>query len=249
MRTLYSHPDGSRCRVQRTSDPYPYPGRRVSLRAVRRASMTVEAAWALPLFFLTVVCLICMMELYGNYAAQVVRLQEQAETAGAYVSLAGEYAPEIVDLPVPIVYQPRWAPSVLPGVKLAARGRVHTWSGRSADEAAPAEDDWEEMVYVAEYASVYHTRSDCTHLALSVRAVGAGQVDRLRNTAGAKYHACDKCVGSGGKNATVYITEEGTHFHNSAECSGLTRTVRLVRQSEVGGLHMCSRCQAAAAAA
>ncbi len=222
-----------------------FPGRRVFLSAVRRASMTVEAAAALPLFFLAVVSLICMMDLYGTIAEQTVKLQEQAETAGTWVSAVGEHAPSVIDLPVGFTYRPQWYPEALPAVLIAARGRVHAWTGRDRSEQSevPQETEKEELVYVTEYESVYHTSSECTHLSLSVQAVSGSRVEKLRNEEGKAYHACDKCAGSGVKNETVYVTREGTHYHNDANCGGLTRSVKLVKKSETDGLHICSRCQ------
>ena len=96
--------------------------------------MTVEAAAALPLFFLAVVSLICMMDLYGTIAEQTVKLQEQAETAGTWISAAGGYAPSVIDLPVGFTYRPQWYPEALPAVRIAVRGRVHAWTGRDLTE-------------------------------------------------------------------------------------------------------------------
>ena len=234
------------CRVLRRKNPQSsLSGRRVFLSAVRAASMTVEAAAALPLFFLAVVSLICMMDLYGTIAEKTVKLQEQAETAGTWISVVGEQAPSVIDLPVGFTYRPQWYPEALPAVRIAARGRVHAWTGRDLSEQkeVPQETESEELVYVTANQSVYHTSADCTHLSLSVQAVSGSKVERMRNEDGKTYHACDKCAGSGVKNGTVYITREGTHYHNDANCSGLTRSVRLVKKSEVDGLHICSRCQ------
>ena len=216
--------------------------RKVSVSAVRSGSLTVEAAWAVPLFFLGVLSLIFMMELYGTYAEKTVRLQEQAETAAAYASLAGGAAPPVIELWDRFTYRPRWYPDALPGVSLAVRGRVKPWTGRTAEESAQVQGETEEMVYVTDYESVYHTSSSCTHLALTVQAVSGSAAGRKRNVYGKRYHACDKCVGSGGKNTVVYITNEGDCYHNSAECSGLKRTTHLVRRSEAEGLPLCSRC-------
>ena len=82
---------------------------------------------------------------------------------------------------------------------------------------------------------VQHTCEWCGHE--STILLGSGYED------GKTYHACDKCAGSGVKNSTVYVAREGTHYHNDANCSGLTRTVRLVKKSETSDLHICSRCQ------
>ena len=234
------------CRISRHKIPlFSVPGRRGFLSAVRAASMTVEAAAALPLFFLAVVSLICMMDLYGTFSEQVVKLQEQAETAGTWVSAVGDHAPSVIDLPVGFTYRPQWYPAALPAVRIAVRGRVHAWTGRDLSEQTevPEETGNEEMVYVTEHESVYHTSAECTHLSLSVQAVSGSRVGQLRNEDGKAYHACDKCAGSGVKNSTVYVAREGTHYHNDANCSGLTRTVRLVKKSETSDLHICSRCQ------
>ena len=243
----YSLPD-RRCRIRQQVPPtnYPHSCRKVSFSAVRQASLTVEAVWAVPLFFLAVLSLICMTELYGIYAEKAVRLQERVETTAAYASLAGGYAPPAIELWDRFTYRPQWYPEALPGAAVTVRGRVRPWTGRTAEEAAEAASGpADELVYVTDYESVYHTSSECTHLALSVNAIGGNKVGSARNVYGDRYHACEKCVGSGGKNTVVYVTKEGDHYHNSASCSGLNRTTRLVRKSEVESLPLCSRCQAA----
>lgn len=82
------------------------------------------------------------------------------------------------------------------------------------------------MVYVTEYESVYHTSESCTHLDLSVHRGTKTQVEQKRNEYGGKYHACERC---GGDSALVYYTEKGDCYHSQVSCSGLKRTVRLVK--------------------
>ena len=97
-----------------------------------------------------------------------------------------------------------------------------------------------EMVYVTEYESVYHTSESCTHLDLSVHRGIKTQVEQKRNEYGGKYHVCERC---GGDSALVYYTEKGDCYHSQASCSGLKRTVRLVKKSEIQAYIQCERCR------
>lgn len=212
----------------------------------RRGSLTVEAAWSVPLFFLCVTSLICMMDIYGMYVKRMIHLQEAVEKAGAVTGLTGSYAgPAVIDLCEPVYYKPEWFPVPIPGRSVAVRGRVHAWTGRDLEENSglPSEEE-NRLVYVTEYGSVYHTRSECTYLELQIRRVPAALVPGMRNAGGERYHACEKCVGKGGMHGLVYITGEGECYHNSSRCSGLTRKVHLVPVSEAEGMHICSRCAA-----
>ncbi|MCC6095046.1 MAG: hypothetical protein LIV24_08545 [Eubacterium sp.] len=225
-------------------------GRREILRRrLRTGSLTVEAAWAVPLFFLCVTSLICMMNIYGLYVKNLIRLQEMAEKAGAAQGIAGLQTDPVIDLCVPYFYKPEWFPVPIPGKRVAVRGRVHAWTGRDLQENQNVPSAKENrLVYMTEYGSVYHTHSGCTYLELKIQRVPAVLVSSLRNTGGGKYHACEKCVGKGGMHTLVYITEEGARYHNSVRCSGLTRKVRLIPVSEAEGKHICSRCAASGVA-
>lgn len=98
----------------------------------------------------------------------------------------------------------------------------------------------EQIVYVTETGSVYHTRKNCTHLKLSISKVTYKRIKQLRNQGGEKYRPCEKCGKSPG--STVYITEEGNRYHTSISCSGLKRTIDAVPISKVGNKSPCSRC-------
>ena len=110
------------------------------------------------------------------------------------------------------------------------------WNGTATDGNG---DTW---VYITETGQVYHTVSACTHLVLSVQSVRREELGMLRNEAGGRYEACLLCGDVKNAWGKVYITNQGGSYHNDLNCSGLKRTVMLVRLSEVGARRLCSRC-------
>ncbi len=229
----------------------PIPGRLTSLvnyikRSCERAalctcaSLTVEAAVILPLFLIGMLTMVSVIDICRIQVVQQTELAERAKKLSMYAYVSSDYIDlsevEVCELPV----------TLIPGykIRLALRGRVHAWTGRSETEcAADAKHVSEEMVYVTENMSVYHTNSDCTHLELSIYGVTKEGLSSKRNEDGSRYHACEKCCDSVDSVNVYYISESGECYHTSQACSGLIRKVRLVRKSEAAGLYCCSRCQ------
>lgn len=114
---------------------------------------------------------------------------------------------------------------------------VHIWCGYEGDFY---EDD-NEYVYITKDSAVYHRDRECTHIKLSIRKVSGSEVEALRNSSGAKYHSCDVCKSSI-NDANIYITSDGNKYHNSVTCSGLKRTVRTIKITDVEGRRPCQRC-------
>ena len=52
-------------------------------------------------------------------------------------------------------------------------------------------NDSDEMVYITDNESVYHTHADCTHLDLTIIETTTDAVGSLRNKYGQKYKKCD----------------------------------------------------------
>lgn len=129
----------------------------------------------------------------------------------------------------------------LPEIKVTCRAEVRAWEGDTEQERA--DGSYEEMVFVTEHGDVYHTSSSCSHLSVSISAGSRESVGRMRNENGEKYHPCEKCVGDGAVNELLYVTASGNRYHNSLSCSGLKRSVRLVKKSEADGYPLCSTCQ------
>ena len=141
-------------------------------------------------------------------------------------------------------YKPFWLPFQSAAVRVGCRARVRAWTGSSGrkDDGEGLTGKGERLVFVTEHGSVYHTTSRCSHLALAVRQVESTSVKDMRNSGGGRYYPCEKCVGSGETYPYLYVTEQGDRYHNSLECSGLKRTVRLEELSSLAGMGCCSRC-------
>lgn len=118
----------------------------------------------------------------------------------------------------------------------------HAWTGYeigSADFTEKAEN--EQMVYVTENGTVYHTDINCSYLKPSIKTVAASDVGNYRSSSGGKYYPCEICGGHK-DSGTVYITDYGCRYHSDTNCSGLKRTIYTVPISEVGGKPPCSKC-------
>lgn len=215
-------------------------GGKVSSGTLYRGSLTVESAFVLPLFFLCICTLICFMDVFKIQTEKLSALCDQAKEAGMYGYITG--VEEDIQLPSIYTYKPPISLVPLPRLIITNQVRVHPWTGFHQRGAGSKET--EEMVYVTPTGGVYHNSIGCSYLDLSVQTVAGGQVDSLRNESGGKYHACERCSGGGALAGIVYITDYGNRYHNQASCSGLKRTVRLVKKSELGAMHLCSRCGA-----
>lgn len=125
------------------------------------------------------------------------------------------------------------------------RVTLRGWSGYYPEtkEEENSEEEDGGYVYITENGSVYHLKEDCTHLKLSVRAVGFSAIEGLRNLSGGKYYPCELCKPKGQIYGTVYITDTGDRYHADINCSGLKRIVLKIPFSEVGNRSLCKRCQ------
>lgn len=250
-----------------------------------RASLTVEAAAAVPIFLMAMVMMLSILELYRMQAMLTVCAQESAMRAGMYAYLSRDKAEEgavqalesaaaglMVNLNIPdevkengrvsvigsrsssseidiqVTYEmPVWFP-FFPVSKLrtANRGYVCPWTGWNGElngEDISESGRGDEMVYLAENGSVYHTSEDCTHIHLTILQTTKDQVPDLRNDSGARYSACEKCIRDTAKGEILYVSPSGNRYHTSLTCSGLKRTVRLVKQSEISEMEECGRCR------
>ena len=140
-------------------------------------------------------------------------------------------------LDIVMTYQvspPMEIPYVRP-FRMSNRYYGRLWTGYDLKEK-------EDLVYVAENASVYHDSPTCTHLKLSIRYVLLAEALQARNDNGGKYSRCSKC-GGGMEVKMVYIAREGDFYHKERQCPGLKRTIHVMPRSEAEEKYRaCSRC-------
>lgn len=253
LRHFYRHiflPENGTIQAENSVLPEQKKGRRskrAAFCAFSRASITVEAAFALPLFFLCVICMISMINVYGKTLQKASALRDTA-MAAALVPGNTE-AEQFIDLNVPFLFKPFYLPDGVFSKLIPCRAYVRAWNGRDAASAAEGNLSSSEYVYMTDYGSVYHTDSSCTHLNLIIKSVSLSKAKSGRNEYGARYKPCEKCAKAGFGSA-VYITPYGDCYHSSAECAGLKRTVQLVDKNSIdAGICECSRCAAAKAKA
>ena len=221
----------------------------------QKGSITIEAAFAIPLFLFAALCLIWMIEIQSikigvkqaAYSAAksaaedtaVIPVLNTIKLKSDIIRLLGKERIErsiIVDgsegiscwnsylssktgeMNIHVKYEVR-VPLPLfgnPSAKMEETFRIHGWTGYGKDKKT--EDS--EIVYITEKQSVYHEDYHCSYLQLSIRFVPYEQLEEIRNENGGIYYACEKCV-YGDASTGVYITENGSKYHNSLGCSGL----------------------------
>lgn len=214
-------------------------GRRVSLCASLKGSLTLEAALVLPLLLCSVTALLYLFAFTGTQARSYRTLTERAQTLAVTAggSLTGKPYITLYD------YQTAKLPFfyIFGGRKQAVQRVVaRAWVGYTGETFS--ENTEEQMVYITPEGEVYHRSRDCTYLLLTVRSISAAQLSQERNQSGGKYAPCEYCVKNIPPGGNIYVTDYGTSYHKRRDCQGLKRTVMMVPYSEVAGMPCCSRC-------
>ncbi|MBP3878721.1 MAG: hypothetical protein J6D46_00195 [Lachnospiraceae bacterium] len=208
-------------------------------------SMTVECAFALPLFLFAVITLAGYMMTIGIQVRENLSLSGKARKLAMYAGAAGSGDSDIwIDLPKTCTFRYPGAVFGPQSTRIAVRARVHSWTGYAGEDDASGDDAGASVttVYVTENREVYHTHADCTHLDLTVMRTDLANVKNMRNAYGRRYKKCkgfpDNYTGP------VYLTEKGDYYYPSSDYNSLIRHVSVTDQSECGGLCLCERCAA-----
>ncbi len=124
-------------------------------------------------------------------------------------------------------------------VEIVQRSRNRKWVGFDPNEEA---DTINGYVYVTETGEVYHLSRDCVYLNPSIRTISKEDIDGARNKEGSKYYKCNSCK-SKNDTGVVFITDYGNSYHSTTSCSGLKRTI-LIMKLEEAKIHYrpCSKC-------
>lgn len=202
------------------------------------ASITVEAALALPLFLLFIANILSLFLMYERYSENLAKLHQEAK----FTALAAHstQADDVVKLEEFISVSPLFENMGFNPSQIQTRANVRKWTGYNVINGNVGIDE-EEYVYITETGTVYHRRRDCRHLKITIRIVALEDIQGERNESGGKYHKCERC-GNFGSSGVVFVTNQGDKYHTSASCSGLKRTIYVVKITETGGRGPCSGC-------
>ena len=121
-----------------------------------------------------------------------------------------------------------------------ATAKERIFSGYVEHEGDNEGKENDQIVYIAENGTVYHTSLSCTHI--SIHITGGTAVNNIVESS--RYQPCEKCIKENEVPEQLYVTPYGDCYHSTLHCSGLKRTVKAVRLSEIEGMRMCTRCAA-----
>ncbi len=172
-----------------------------------------------------------------SYGTDGLQFWESDVAANGDSAVAGDVLDIVMTYQVSSVFE---IPFVKP-FRMSNRYYGRLWTGYDVGGGKEA-DVVHEVVYVAENAEVYHEKSDCTHLKLSIREVLLVEALSERNENGGKYTACSKCSAVL-FNGTVFIAREGDFYHKERGCPGLKRTIYTMTKEQAKTKYRpCSRC-------
>ncbi len=167
-------------------------------------------------------------------------LEESPLTYGknGLVFLESSYGEDdCIDVKVTYQVSPVFRIPAFASFRMANRYYARAWTGYPVGEEAVEEDS----VYVTRYGEVYHESRDCSYLNRSVSTMSLSEVFSARNSDGERYLLCQICKGEG--QGLVYVTPDGSRYHEKSDCPNLIRTIIVVeRTSAEAKYRPCSKC-------
>lgn len=190
---------------------------------LKKASLTVEASFVLPIFLLAMLLLAylgqmikCQDEMqwaltriareaaaeygatknsaYKSRAYYLARLNQYRKGAGISVSLSeSELLKKNDEIILAAGYRMELPFKLLPVSHFTFFQRVHTRAFTGVESREPAGDGEDETVYVTKTGRVYHRELTCTYLKLSISQILYADISGLRNEGGGRYQPCERC--------------------------------------------------------
>ena len=238
----------------------------------RKGSYSIEAAVALPVFMGFVVCILFFIRFlmigwtidtslteavdtiavsdpdpsvfaagalfYGKLLSGDVKLDgvvvggpagvvlAESSVDGKDITLTAAYR---VNLPIKLFFRN--------GFFVYQKKSARIWNGYDPHEGG--EDG--EYVYVTPRGVAYHRSRSCPYIDPSIRSVSLTEVSQKRNNSDHRYGLCPMCKKK--VKDVVYITSWGECYHGDVTCSGLKRTVNMIKLAEAESrYHACPKC-------
>lgn len=116
------------------------------------------------------------------------------------------------------------------------------WVGKSLKEG---EAKGENLVYVAKYATVYHTNRSCTYLSPSIEKYKVSGDKEQYTVNGKTYAPCRYCMlAAYEQKGYIWIARYGDCYHKNSQCSAIARTVFVKDKTALQGMKECQKCAA-----
>lgn len=208
----------------------------------REGSVTVEAAIAIPVFLFAILNFMSIILLFGEYSASLADMHQRAKklSVHAHVEESDVFLNELIIQNKTIKLEPLIPFMGFSKSKAIVSCRVRKWTGYDVTKKQKSELK-EEWVYITPYGESYHKSRECRYLSLKIQAAFSEEIKNYRNQSGERYRPCENC-GEVRINGICFYTKHGNRYHTSLSCSGLKRTIHVVKESEVGNRHGCHVC-------
>ena len=230
------------------------PGKRVlpfTSHIRLKASMAVEAAFALPLFLFLALALMMpmkMLDTHRKLQTETERICEELSLYGYLESDTGEPEGESEDVVLEAFYKEKipFFPDIQAGITMKIGAKRRRWIGIDGKLTCKGDlsggESGEEMVYIGAEMTRYHIDRNCHYISNQYLAVSIEEAKGMRDVDGHRFSACASCKSTIRLNGTVYITPGGRHYHGDTECRSMLSYVRKVPLSKVVHLGACSYC-------
>jgi len=203
------------------------------------ASMTVEAALAIPIFIFFMANLLSLINAFNLYGVKLSKAQQSAKTQSYMCCDMNDMGADTITSLKYVAIKPIVSAIGYSSSSTLASMTYRKWTGYNVTSSS-SETLEDEYVYITRTGYSYHRSRSCSHLKVTIKAISSDEVNSARNKSGSRYRPCERCGGSG--TGILFITPDGDRYHSDAACSGLKRDIRTVRLSEVGGRTPCSEC-------